>query len=80
MSKIVTVRLSDQEYRKISAGAKSQRRPISNFITTVVLNELEEGDYVDAVEMAQIRSDRRLLTKLAAGHEDAKRHRGRLVG
>ena len=80
MSKVVTVRLQDDEYRKIAAGARSERRPLSNFITTIVLNELEAGDYVDAIEMAQIRSDRRLLTKLRAGHRDAKARRGRLVG
>lgn len=80
MSKIITMRVSNQEYRKIVDGAKFQRRPISNFITTIVLNELEVGNYVDAIEMAQIRSDQWLLDKLSAGHHDVKRRRGKLVG
>ena len=33
MSRIVTIRLSDEEYREIAAVAKKEHRPISNFIT-----------------------------------------------
>jgi uncharacterized protein (DUF1778 family) len=80
MVKVITMRVSEEDYRKIVAGAKIERRPLSNFITTIVLKGLEESDYVDAIEMAQIRSDKRLLAKLSAGHDDVKRHRGRLVG
>ena len=80
MAKVVTVRLSDEEYRKIVSSAKLERRPLSNFMTMMVLKGIEEGDYVDAVEMAQIRSDQRLMTKLQSGHRDAKRRRGRFVG
>jgi len=80
MAKVVTVRLSDEEYRKIATSAKRERRPLSNFMTTMVLKGIEEGDYVDAVEMTQIRSDERLMAKLRAGHRDAKRRQGRIVG
>ncbi len=80
MAKVVTVRLSDKEYRKIAAGAKLERRPLSNFMTLLVLKGIEEGDYVDAVEMAQIRSDPRLTAKLRAGHRDARQRKGRFVG
>ena len=80
MAKVVTVRLSDEEYRKIAESAKHERRPLSNFMTMMVIKGIEEGEYVDAVEMAQIRSDQRLMAKLRAGHHDAARRRGRLVG
>jgi hypothetical protein len=80
MAKVVTVRLSDEDYRRIAAVAKLERRPLSNFMTLMVIKGIEEGDYVDAVEMAQITSDKRLMTKLHAGHRDAKRRKGRLVG
>lgn len=80
MAKVVTVRLSDEEYRKIASSAKLERRPLSNFMMMMVLKGIEEGDYADAVEMAQIRSDPRLLAKLQAGHRDAQRRKGRLVG
>jgi len=80
MSKVITLRLSDEEYEKIAASAKIEHRPISNFITSRVLKEIEESCYVDPIEMAQINSDKRLIEKLHAGHNDAKRRRGKLVG
>ena len=80
MAKVVTVRLSDEDYRKIAAVAKRDRRPISNFMTLMVIKGIEEGDYVDEVEMAQITSDKRLMAKLRAGHQDAKHRRGKIVG
>ena len=80
MAKVVTVRLSDEDYRKIARGAQQERRPLSNFMTMMVIKGIEEGGYVDAVEMTQIRSDQRLLAKLRAGHHDAARRKGRLVG
>jgi len=80
MSKVVTLRLSEGEYERILAAAGIEHRPISNFITTMVLKEIEESYCVDPIEMAQIRSDRKLLEKLEAGHHDAKRMEGRLVG
>ena len=80
MSKTVTIRLSDEEYKKITLCADSDHRPISNFITSTVLKEIEESNYVDLIEMAQIRSDKKLLEKLKSGHKDAKSMRGKLVG
>lgn len=80
MSKVITLRLSDEEYEKIAATAKVEHRPISNFITTVTLREIEESYYVDAIEMDQIKSDKKLLKKLKKGHQDAKKMKGRLVG
>ena len=80
MSKVVTLRLSEEEYTKISAAAKIEHRPISNFITTALLKDIEESYYVDPIEMAQIMSDERLSEKLKAGHKDAKAGKGKLVG
>ena len=80
MAKVVTVRLSEEEYRRIAAVAKLERRPLSTFMTLMVIKGIEEGDYVDAVEMDQITADKRLMAKLQAGHRDAKRRRGKLVG
>ncbi len=79
MARVVTVRLSDEDYRKIASIAKRERRPISNFITLMVIKGIEEGDYVDAVEMEQITSDKRLIARLEAGHRDAKRRKGKFV-
>ena len=79
MAKVVTVRLSDEEYRKIAAAAKRERRPISNLMTLLVIKGIEESDYVDAVEMGQILSDKPLMAKLRAGHRDAAKRMGRFV-
>lgn len=80
MAKVVTVRLSDEDYRKIASVAKLERRPISNLMTLLVVKGIEEGAYVDGVEMEQITSDTRLMARLQAGHRDVKRRKGQFVG
>jgi len=80
MCKVITLRLSDEEYQAIAASAKIDHRPISNFITTTVLKDIEEAYYVDSIEMAQINSDKDLLKKLRSGHRDAKKKKGKLLG
>ena len=79
MAKVVTVRLSDEDYLRISAVAKLERRPISNLMTLMVVKGIEEGVYVDAVEMDQVTSDKHLMARLKAGHRDAKRRKGKFV-
>ena len=66
-----------KEYRRIKRNLSIEHRPISNFITTGILKEIEESYYVDSIEMAQLRSDKRLQEKLKAGHNDVKRGKGR---
>ena len=80
MSKVITLRLSEEEYEKIATAAETDHRPISNFITTEVLKEIEESYYVDSIEMTQIKSDKRLLERLRAGHRAARKMKGKLVG
>jgi uncharacterized protein (DUF1778 family) len=80
MSKVITLRLSEDEYKQISTTAHIEHRTISNFITVAALNQIDETCYTDAVETAQILSDKKLLQKLKAGHADAKKLRGRFVG
>lgn len=80
MAKVITIRLSEEEYKKILAFANYEHRPISNYVTSVVLKEIEESYFTDAVEMGQINSDKKLLAKLKAGHADAKNKRGSFVG
>ncbi len=80
MNRVVTIRLSDDEYRKIAAASKFDHRPISNFMATMTLKQIEESSFVDAIEMVQIKSDKSLMKKLKKGHQDAKALRGRLIG
>ena len=79
MPKVITLRLSDKEYEKISLVAENEHRPISNFITTCVLKEIEESYHVDSIEMAQIKTDKKLMSKLKAGHDDVKKLKGKFV-
>ena len=79
MVKVVTLRLTEEEYKRIAAVAKIEHRPISNFITTRVIKDIEESYYVDPIEMVQIKSDKDLIGKLKIGHRDAKEMKGRFV-
>lgn len=79
MPKVITLRLSEEEYKKVSSAANIEHRPISNFITTTVLKEIEEDFYADPIEMSQIKSDKQLLEKLKSGHKDAERKKGKFV-
>ena len=80
MSKTITLRLSNDEYNQIAVSAECDHRPISNFITHIVMNSLKESPYADSIEMAQINSDERLLKKLKRGHKEAKAVRERYRG
>ena len=79
MAKVITLRLSEEEYKMISAAAKTERRPISNFITAKVMEDIEESYYIDPIEMDQINSDKKLMEKLKTGHHDALDKKGRFV-
>ena len=79
MSKTVTIRLSDEEYRQIASSAKTEHRPISNFITHAVLNTIANSFYADDVEMAQVQSDKDLLQRLKTGHAHARALKGKFV-
>lgn len=79
MSRVITLRLSPDEYKWISTTAKIEHRPISNFITTTVMKEIEESYFIDPIEMTQIKSDRGLMERLKAGHRDAKKMKGKFV-
>ena len=79
MAKVITLRLSEEEYERIAAAAKVEHRPISNFITARVIKDIEESYYVDPIEMAQIKSDRVLIEKLKIGHRNAKEMKGKFI-
>ncbi len=79
MSKTVTLRLDDKIYNKIRDLAKSDNRPISNFIETAVLRFVESNEFVDEFEMAEIRSNSSLNNSIKRGLRDVKARRGNLV-
>ena len=79
MSKTVTLRLDEKVYKKFRGLAKNDNRPLSNFIETAALRFIEEHEYVDEFEMAEIRDNVSLNQSLKKGLRDVKAKRGRFV-
>lgn len=79
MSKTVTLRLDDKVYRKFRNLAISDNRPLSNFIETATLRFVEDSEFVDEFEMAEIRSNTSLNRSIKRGLQNAKAGRGHFV-
>jgi predicted transcriptional regulator len=79
MSKTVTLRLDDKTYQKFVRLAKSDNRPLSNFIETAALRFVESSDFVDEFEMEEIRENVDLNRSIKRGLRDAKDKRGHFV-
>ncbi|MDO9289395.1 MAG: hypothetical protein Q7T83_11475 [Thermodesulfovibrionales bacterium] len=80
MPKTITLRLSDDAYRKFNAAAVKDNRSISNLIETLALKKLNEEVFADKFEMEEIFSNAKLLKKLERGHSHAKLKKGNLIG
>lgn len=76
MSKTVTLRLNDKVYKKFKNLAEQDNRPLSNFIETAALRFVEEHEYVDVFEMAEIRNNVDLNRSIKSGIRDAEAKRG----
>ena len=79
MPKTITLRLSDEDYRRFLNFAQADNRPIANAIETLALRQLDEVLFVDPYEMEEIMSDESLLKRLGVGHEQALKLKGRFV-
>ena len=79
MSKTVTLRLDDKVYQRFRGMATYDNRPLSNFIETAALRFVEEHEYVDEFEMAEINDNASLKRSIKSGIRDAKAGRGRFV-
>jgi len=79
MSKTVTLRLDDKVYKRFRGLAEHDNRPLSNFIETAALRFIEEHEYVDEFEMAEIRNNSSLNRSIKNGLRDAKAKRGRFA-
>ena len=79
MSKTVTLRLDDNIYHMFRSLAKSDNRPLSNYIETAALRFVESSDFVDEFEMEEIRENAVLNRSIKRGLKDAKDKRGRFV-
>ncbi|MBF0330728.1 MAG: CopG family transcriptional regulator [Candidatus Omnitrophica bacterium] len=79
MSKTVTIRLSDEDYKAISSVAEHERRPISNFITHRVMEAIADMNKVDDVEMREILSDEKVMKSIGQGQKQFGQRKGRFV-
>lgn len=79
MPKTVTLRLNDKIYKLFRDLAESENRPLSNFIETSVLRFIENNQFVDEYEMAEIQGNQGLNRSLKRALKDAKARRGRFV-
>ncbi len=80
MSKTVTLRLNENNYKLFRSHAESDNRPLSNFIETTTLRYIEEHQFVDDFELAEIKSNQELIKSLKRGAKDAKSGKGRFIG
>jgi len=79
MSKTITLRLSEESYKKYKSLADRDNRPISNFIETAVKRFIEHNIYVDEFEMEEINNNVELNKSLKRGLSDMKSKKGHFV-
>mgnify|MGYP001616814936 FL=1 len=79
MPKTVTLRLDDDTYRLFQRLAKDDNRPLSNFIETATKRYIEQSEFADEFEMAEIKGNKALNQSIRRGHRDAAARRGRFV-
>ena len=79
MSKIVTLRLTDETYGLFRRLADGDNRPLSNFIETAAKRYIEENEFVEDFEMQEIRGNESLNRRLRKGHKDAEVKKGRFI-
>jgi predicted transcriptional regulator len=80
MSRTITLRLKDSVYHLLRRLAEQDHRTLSNFIETSTLRYIQEHEYADEYEMAEIRDNQELNKSLKRGIKDAKLKKGRFVG
>ena len=79
MSKTITMRVEDKNYRLFSRRAKAESRPLSKFIELAALEYAREKEFADDDEMREIRHDKELVARLNEGSRQARQRRGRFV-
>lgn len=79
MSKTITLRLSEENYKVFRKLADRDNRPISNFIETAVKRFIEHNVSVDEFELEEIQNNVELNKSLKRGISDMKSKKGRLV-
>ena len=79
MAKVVTLRLDDEIYNTFKTIADQENRPLSNFIETAAMRYINEIEFVDEFEMAEINSNTMLKDSMKRGIKDYKKRSGRFI-
>lgn len=79
MARTITLRLDDEVYQILSEAARAERRSLANLIETAALNRIREEQFVDDLEMAEIRVSENLIKRLQNGSKDARKRKGQFV-
>jgi hypothetical protein len=79
MPKTVTLRLKDTVYEAFLEAARSENRPLSNLIETAALAKIQEQQFADDLEMAEILTNQNLIKRIKSGSKDAKAMKGEFV-
>ena len=79
MSKTITIRLSEQDYKLFKDFAEADNRPMANLIETAAKRHLQECEMVSEKEMRAIRSNGKLVSRLKEGSKAAHKKQGRFV-
>ena len=79
MPKTLTIRVNDETYDAFVKRAKVENRSVANFIENAVKSHIQEQDFADDVEMAEILANDRLVERLKRGSLEAKRRKGVVV-
>ncbi len=80
MAKTLTLRLDDETYRTFQGRAEAESRSIANYIEAAVKAHIQDQDFTDDYEIAEILADEALVKRLKRGSRDAKQRKGKLVG
>ncbi len=79
MAKTLTMRLDEETYQTFVQAARAERRSLSNLVETAALRHIQDTQFVDDAEMAEILARPELVKRLKAGSHDAQKRRGRFV-
>jgi hypothetical protein len=79
MSKTITLRISEDHYEAFKKYAQRENRKISNAIETLAMKQLDNVNFTDDRETAEILSDKDLVARIKRGAKQAKEGKGRIV-
>ncbi len=79
MLRTVTLRLKDNVYETFLEAARSENRPLSNLIETAAFAKIQEQQFADDLEMAEIMASQDLIKRIKKGSKDAKAMKGGFV-